>query len=734
MTVPDSTTPDSVADFARRLGERLAPARQRRALVLAGDRQWGAACGAAVWQGFDGERLWLGDRADAAIEPRPASSAVAVLGTEHSLVVFDAWAGFDVDAFGQVAGTLRAGGLLVLLVPPLAAWPDYPDPEHRRIAVHPVAPDAVSGRFLHRLARVLVHSPGALVVGQGGVLPELPELLPQPAPQPGDPDCATADQRAAVEALIHVVQGQRRRPVVLTADRGRGKSAALGIAAARLLERGLGRIVVTAPRPEAVTALFAHAARLLPKAASGKAHLHHTLGRIDFLPPDALALETVEAGLVLVDEAAAIPAPLLEQMLVRYPRMAFATTVHGYEGTGRGFALRFNQTLDRRTRGWRALRLNDPVRWAEGDPLEQLVFAALLLAAEPSPDPVAHRATADSVVVQRHDRTALAGDDAVLSELFGLLVQAHYRTRPFDLRHLLDGPNIQVWSACSGGHVIATALVAEEGGFDGATAWQVWAGLARPHGHLIPETLAAHLGLEQGARARGWRVMRIAVHPAARRRGIGRALIGGIADAAASAGADYIGTSFGATPELVGFWGGAGYRPVRVSSKRGAASGAHSVLMLHALSEAGRDLESCAADRFAVHFAHQLADLLADLEPSLVSAVLRTACWPAPRLDPHDWSDLVAFAWGRRSYEAAIGAIWKLAPSLLPLEQPDPVTGIVLVRRVLQRADWATVARETGLSGRSEVLNALREALRPAIERWGGASARELTDRLKREA
>ena len=40
-------------------------------------------------------------------------------------------------------------------------------------------------------------------------------------------------------------------------------------------------------------------------------------------------------------------------------------------------------------------------------------------------------------------------------------------------------------------------LVADEGGFDAATAQAIAAGRTRPHGHLLPETLAAHQGLAE---------------------------------------------------------------------------------------------------------------------------------------------------------------------------------------------------------------------------------------------
>ena len=69
---------------------------------------------------------------------------------------------------------------------------------------------------------------------------------------------------------------------------------------------------------------------------------------------------------MLVDDAA-IPASLLARWLAF--AIAFATTVHGYEGQ-RGFALRFRDILDRQAPQWRELTLQAPIRWSAGDPLE----------------------------------------------------------------------------------------------------------------------------------------------------------------------------------------------------------------------------------------------------------------------------------------------------------------------------------------------------------------------------
>ncbi len=54
-----------------------------------------------------------------------------------------------------------------------------------------------------------------------------------------------------------------------------------------------------------------------------------------FMAPDALLASTTEADWLIVDEAAAIPGPLLEKLVSRFPRVLLTTTVQGYEGTGR---------------------------------------------------------------------------------------------------------------------------------------------------------------------------------------------------------------------------------------------------------------------------------------------------------------------------------------------------------------------------------------------------------------
>ncbi len=709
----------AAAGAARRLAAAGAAARHRYALVLSGQREWAvAAAGRALAAAALRAAPWVTDGVVPGAETWPAERARLLLGRELDAVVFDAFAGFHADAFGAVSGTIRAGGLLLLLTPPLAEWPGYADPDYRRFTVAGADPATIQPRFLRRMVAILREEPAAVVLEQGGGLPRLPPAGRPAAPVAAGGECRTRDQRAAVEAIVRVARGRSRRPLVMTSDRGRGKSSALGIAAARLLRQGVGDIRVTGPRLPAVGQVFAHAARLLPEARSSHASVRLGQAAITYSAPDAL-VRTVDPPprLLLVDEAAAIPTPLLTRMLERYPRIVFATTQHGYEGTGRGFALRFQRILEERSPGWHSVRLDEPVRWAPGDPLERLVDRILLLSATAAPDMAVSAAGAGQCEALRLDRDQLAGSRAELEELFGLLVIAHYRTRPFDLRLLLDAPNVEIYAMRFQGHVVATALVAREGGLSPELARRIWSGDARPHGHLLPETLAAHAGLRHAPLLRGARIMRIAVHPALRRGGLGRRLVETIAQRVGADGCDYLGSSFGATVPLLRFWLSCDLRPVRVAVTRGASSGEHSAVVMRPLRAPGGELCHHARRRYLDELPLQLAGVLRDLEPPLVGLLLqRPPGRGGAALAAGDWEDLVACGFGRRLPETCTGPLWRLTVGALT----DPEVAALLasaerdllVLRVLQHASWSEVADALGVDGRAAATATLRAAVR----------------------
>ena len=633
--------------------------------------------------------------------------APTALGREWEAVGLDGWQSLDPDALAAASGCLPGGGLMVLLAPPPEGWGRHADPAARRLAIHPFGPSDLAGRFTSRLARHLTGDPHVVELRRGRPLP----LLPPPGPRAA-PVGPTADQHRAVDAILAMAAAPRPRPVVITADRGRGKSAAMGLAAARLLAEKPWRILVTAPRRRAASVLFRHAARAMDTDAPAGDLEAAGGGRLLFLPPDRLLREHPAADILLVDEAAGLPAPLLEGLLALYPRVAFATTVHGYEGSGRGFALRFAGHLNRRAPGWQQIHLSQPLRWAPDDPLERLIFRALALDATPaSPSCL----DLERVSIVRLDRDALAGDEVLLRQLFGLLVEAHYQTRPADLRNLLDGPTVEVWAARQDGRVLGACLAVREGGLARALARAVWLGRRRVHGHLLPQTLAAHAGFPEAARLRHARIMRVAVHPAARRRGLGDRLVQAVAAAAGREGVDVWGTSFGATEGVAAFWRHAGLAPARLGSRRDAATGLRSAVMVAGLSPAGAAL----AERAAARFAHALPTLrrhhLADVTPELLDALGpgTAPATAAPR--GQDVRDLLSFAFGHRPLEDCLPALERLlaaADSTMGRSSP----GLdILRRRVGAARSWTDVADAGGLAGRDAVLTACRGEVRDAL-------------------
>lgn len=716
-----------IESLASTLRSTARAANQRRLLVLSGRREWCRSEGGRVLRAWAAASVvWVSDQGPADVDTVPADRCHAFLGREFDLAVLDAWAGFDPDALGALSGAIRGGGLLLLLCPPMEQWPGYVDPEHRRIAVAPYGPEAVTGRFLGRIVRELLADPDVTLIREDEPLPQTP--APVRAGSAAVPAERGAEQALAVEAIEHVATGHRRRPLVLTSDRGRGKSAALGMAAGHLMRRGISRILVTAPRAQAAEQVFLHAARLLPEAESGRYEV--TLGgaELRFVAPDELVRYRPAADLLLVDEAAAIPSPLLETLLGAYSRIVFSTTVHGYEGTGRGFAVRFQQVLDRETPDWRAFRLQQPIRWAVDDPVERFVFRALLLDAAPAPSEQVAAAAADTCTLEKLDRDALAGEEGALRELFGLLVLAHYRTRPLDLRHLLDGPNVGVWAMRYRGRLVGTALVAREGGFGAGLAHAIWTGRRRPRGHLIAQSLAAHIGLEDGPMRLGDRIMRIAVHPAVQGRGLGSRLVEAVTAGAQADGLDYVGTSFGATASLIGFWRRLNFSPVRVGLSREASSGTHSVMMLRGLTPAGHAIVDSAGGRFGRQFVHLLSDALRNLEPDMALRLLQMRSPVPPALAPEDWRDVAAVAYANRGYESALLPVWSLVCAVATnpgfIGSADPTARTVLVARVLQRRQWHEVAALAGLRGRKQAVEALRRALRPLVECYAPEGAR----------
>ncbi|UXI03326.1 tRNA(Met) cytidine acetyltransferase TmcA [Photobacterium sp. TY1-4] len=677
-------------DYQSALIERAKQANIRYLVTVQGEWAWCEQQARHLAQPFP-RVLWAGDHAPENMQGLAQKKARQWLGQECDCLIFNGYDSISADALGALSGTVAGGGLLLLLLPPDGETASAP-PSRQRLFN-------------------LIDAPGVIGLKQGHPLPLLPgNVLPAPIYQDPEFGCLTAEQTDAVHAIRRVVLGHRKRPLVLTADRGRGKSAALGIAAASLMRERSLRIVVTAPSFACAETLFRHAAAGLGQAESSQKQLSFLHSTIEFIAPDALLDDGAAVDFLIVDEAAAIPAPLLQAFLNRFRRIAFASTVHGYEGTGRGFAIKFRQQLDRIAPQWRAMKLSTPIRWAAGDPLESWMFKALLLDAEypqftlPLKSPVQYR-TVSAAELLNHE--------SYLSALFGLLVNAHYQTSPSDLTQILDDPDVQVIVAEAAQQLVGCVLLASEGGFSATLAQQVMLGQRRPRGHLLAQSVAAHLGLDVGAQQRCARIMRIAVHPDCQQQGIGSGLLAYCRAWGQTQSLDYLGTSFGLVPELLSFWQQAGYRPVRLGISKDAASGAHSMLMVLPLSTEAQTWCESASDIFADNFNAQRVEQFRSLNTTLFCQLYQNLLVSQPTRLPGLTAvhrhQLQIYAEGGLGYDLIVAALERwLVAQLAQATVIEPVLQMA-VAKILQRQSWEQVVKEFGYAGKQQADAALRQ-------------------------
>jgi len=655
--------------------------RHRRCIVLRGKPEETRLAAASI-TGALGAVLWVG--ADGV----PPSRVRRFLGGSVDAVVIDLHGGIDADVLGQCHGLVRGGGALVLCCPPCGAVPSTPS-----LVLLPYREEDVGCRFWSRLERALDRAP----------VSEPREPLEPPPPIPG----GTEEQRCVVERVADMFQASDPACAVLIADRGRGKSSALGLAARAAIRDANLRVAVTAWTRAA-------AAEVLRFADCDA-------GRPCFVEPIDLVREHGTFHAIVVDEAAQLPVPLLRELVWRHPRarIAFATTTHGYEGTGRGFVLRFLSWLDDQPRPVTRFMLQEPVRWDPGDPLERWVFELLALDAEASQIGVEGEAVPEPVVL---DRDELARDESLLRSLFGLLVHAHYRTTPGDLHRLLDAPNLAVHAILDCGVVVAATLVAREGGLPLETCEAYATGRGRIRGHALADTLMTHAGRVEAGTLSYIRSVRIATHPSVRRRGLARKLVEHVHRTYEP---DLFGTTFGATPELLAFRRAVGYGLVRVGAARGTRTGEPSAIMLRAVSARGEALVRELRHDLARDLPIQLALLDAEgdlgLDPRLASA-LWEGVGPAQALGPDEILRRVAcYLKGPQTSQAAAYALERFVEAHHEkLDLLEAREKRLVEARVRARQAWRVAATRGGYPS----VGAAMRALRPAIRKlFGGDGA-----------
>ncbi len=747
----------AVREAIRALKAEADATNERRLVVVAGSKAASDAVTAAVCDSASVTPVVVSERDVVPTGRRLSPSRTdELLGTTEPCVVVDCHDACRPNTLGRAVGAVDGGGLFVLCTPPLDEWPSRRDGFDERLAVPPFGLDDVGGAFRSRLVDTIRSHRGIAIIDaettgvvDDGLTHPAPRLAVQtpdvPVDGPFPPSvyeaCLTPDQLDAVRTCESLADPGVA--VVLEANRGRGKSSAAGLAAAGLAANGCD-VLVTATGYRNAAAVFERAAERLNaldlldgdhRDGECSPELRTGESRIRFARPlDALD-ET--ADVLVVDEAAALPVRVLESLLDVAWSACFATTVHGYEGAGRGFDVRFRDRLASR-RAVEEVTLTEPIRYAAADPIEAWVFRALCLDARPAVDPLVTGAALEAVTYTTLDTDALLEDENLLREAFGLLVYAHYRTEPDDLARLLDAPNVAARALTVDGHVVSVALLAREGGLAESTRESMYTG-SRIRGNMLPDVLTSQLRDPDAGSTIGVRVLRIATHHAARSRGFGSRLLYDIEHEFSSHGddgghpVDWLGVGYGATPELLSFWNDNGYTTVHLSTTRNATSGEHSALMLRGLTDAGRTLERRHADWFGRRVDGALAEPLSELAPDVVRAALEAADTSVRlHFDAFEWRVVVAAAYGPGTYDVAPTPFGRLAlKALLDGAVDDAESERLLVAKVLQGRPWNRVADELGYVSRRECMRALGAAYRPLVETYAPEEAVEEAERFR---
>lgn len=629
------------------------------------------------------QRLWISVAADKPTDALNFNQATQQLGQEACLIIFDASQRFSADAFGAVIGSLIAGGRILVLLPT-----DLPS------------------RWLKRFVSI---AQKYACVKQCTAAQQLTDWLPPQHKKTTEPK-ATAEQQAAIAAVLKVVHGHRRRPLVISSDRGRGKSALLGMAAAQLLQQGKQRIVVTAPGFANSKTLMKHAQMTLSGAELKGLTLHWQTAQIAFIAPDELLSSLPATDLLIIDEAAAIPAFMLEKLLQHYSRVVFATTEHGYEGTGRGFALRFQKILDNLTPDWHKIQLKKAIRWADNDQLEQFSYEALLLDAEAT---TLSTATLNPAVLhyQQLDKKQLLADETLLRQTFGLMVSAHYRTRPSDLQNLLDHEEMSVSVLRHQGQVLAACWTIAEPAMDETLAEQVFNGQRRPKGQLLPQSLLLHGGLAAAGDYHYCRISRIAVHPDYQRQGLGQQLLQQLAEQQKTA--DILGVSFAFETAVFQFWLQAGYQLVRIGQQRDEVTGSMAVMLLKPQSEQAATFIDQAQQRLSEQWPWLLQRQQQQLSAAWVVQLSAQIPSAETTLPDEVMADVRRFVEAQCPYESVEYALQRwLATQLatLAFQQLTLQQQMILIAMIMQGQPVAAVAEQAGVSGKKALIGLLRQA------------------------
>lgn len=519
-----------------------------------------------------------------------------ILGNTYGMCILQDFESITPNLMARTIETVEGGGLVVMLLKNMASLKQlYTMTMDIHSRYRTEAHDDVVARFNERFLLSLGLCETCLVVDDElNVLPVSGGKHVRPLP-PADDDVSpkehelralkesladvqpagslvsvarTVNQAQAILTFIDVISEKTlRSTVTLTAGRGRGKSAALGVAVAAALSHGYSNIFVTSPSPENLKTLFEFVFKgfdalgytehadydivQLTNPAFNKAVVRVDVKRghrqtVQYISPDDCHV-LGQAELVIIDEAAAIPLPVVKRLMGPY-LVFMASTINGYEGTGRSLSLKLIQQLrDQSTattdteivsrdkkavegavgRTLREVVLDEPIRYAPGDPVEKWLNKLLCLDATLTKNTrqskgTPHPAQCNLFYVNRDTLFSYHPvSEAFLQKMMALYVASHYKNSPNDLQLMSDAPAHQLYVLLPpidpGDNRIPDPLcvvqLALEGEISKESVRKSLSRGQRAGGDLIPWLVSQQFQDDDFASLSGARVVRIATNP-----------------------------------------------------------------------------------------------------------------------------------------------------------------------------------------------------------------------------
>ncbi|WP_455141036.1 GNAT family N-acetyltransferase [Candidatus Hodarchaeum mangrovi] len=509
--------------------------------------------------------------------------------------------------------------------------------------------------------------------------------------------------------------------IIITADRGRGKSTLIGLALANFLintPKKRLNIVITAPdirNTQTIFEMITHYCSVKGVHFSSKKKDDWIFevkiglkGKVGFVNSSNLG-NIKKFDLLVIEEAATLPVDSLKSLFKQKVPKIMVSTVHGYEGSGRSFQIKITNPLKRQKQiNYNHYTLKQPIRYLEDDKVENFLNYVFFLDAEPPliNKEILTKIKNDFSLTQYPEvgKHLIESNYQVLHDHIGILVYSHYRNQPNDLLVLCDSINhflvgFNLVNNENTHFLLVSTQFSQEGSMNDNVIDYVESGKFI-EGNLIPTVAIRHFSRDF-ARLKGLRIVRIAVHPEFINQGYGRKAIELILDYFYQF--DWIGVSFGANVKLVKFWRKFGFYSVHLRPIKTPETGEWNLIMIRPQSNQSEEIINQASRDFILQFIELLKQSLHSMSYELVQEILKS-CSSYPQYKPfisHSGKLRVEnYLTGKINFLLAVDVMYELSKTYFICQNFPRLSSAqegLLISRVLQGRSWGQTRGKSGL-------------------------------------